>query len=884
MAAPRVTITSQTHVARTVTVNGIVTGKPTSVTVNLPAAATPEGAITRPVGTATVNEITGEFTCEFLLCPPGNYAAATVTATNADGTHSANTWPFKLWVAGTQPIGTPVVLLPTYVAPEFNTPAVPLNGKVTDFIIESTSTTDQTNIPFTMGQVFKEGDIAPSNFLVGKASTGETVDLQFNVKNTWPDGSVRFAVISGKIDLTVGQSKTIDIIRSASSAYNTLGQNSALINGFNITARATEAGVVYTANPKPLLDSNGPFHNHWLKGSFCNDYVINVPFKNAEGVEHPFLTAQFSVRAFDRIPRIKIDVSFEHIKAHIARTEITYDAEILRGTAVEYSKLALVHRPGARFKKTVYLGTPPAIFIKRNTRYWLDSKMFPNWDMTIPVPEKELNDWGIVNIPQFEPMKHGHLYQGMSTTGGRGDIGLVPMFAAAAILTNDKRAVESTLMHADIAAGAWGTHQRDIQGVVSKGRPLTIIYYPRAGYLGTDNDCKNAATGMVEKIKNSTYGADTSHQASMAYTPFLMTGDFYYLEEQLFWCNYSLMNSNPGYRSSFKALVHRDQLRGQAWSLRTMGQTFAVCPDDYPDKAAYKYYLDSNLSYYNKLYTDNPDANKLGLIDNDLVYAVGYDSAGVAIKRNAQAPFQEDHFTTTTGHLSELGFPEARRLCAWKAKFAMGRMISEGFCYVQAVTYKLRVREDEFSPMYTTFAQVYEATFRHQPDYLALPCLSQEQLDWMNANRDLPSNAYVLYQIPGDTTTYQPALAFSTDFGRMPNRDLAWSTFNNRPKKPTYGFGPQHWVLPRTDGKAVDDYVPPPPPPPPARGTLKTTYCDGTTKMGTYHDGAGGTYDEVIELKSKDCGYEEPPVETNPAPVDNYSTLSGTILYIGLDQ
>lgn len=53
---------------------------------------------------------------------------------------------------------------------------------------------------------------------------------------------------------------------------------------------------------------------------------------------------------------------------------------------------------------------------------------------------------------------------------------------------------------------------------------------------------------------------------------------------------------------------------------------------------------------------------------------------------------------------------------------------------------------------------------------------------------------------------------------------------------------------------------PPPPTPPadPAAGTLQSVYCEGTTKWGEYADGSGGTYNEIIEENSLQCGYIAP--------------------------
>jgi uncharacterized delta-60 repeat protein len=49
-------------------------------------------------------------------------------------------------------------------------------------------------------------------------------------------------------------------------------------------------------------------------------------------------------------------------------------------------------------------------------------------------------------------------------------------------------------------------------------------------------------------------------------------------------------------------------------------------------------------------------------------------------------------------------------------------------------------------------------------------------------------------------------------------------------------------------------------------GVVLTTYCDVFNKMGTYANGTGGTYDNLIESDSLDCGYtpaaNQPPVIT----------------------
>lgn len=48
----------------------------------------------------------------------------------------------------------------------------------------------------------------------------------------------------------------------------------------------------------------------------------------------------------------------------------------------------------------------------------------------------------------------------------------------------------------------------------------------------------------------------------------------------------------------------------------------------------------------------------------------------------------------------------------------------------------------------------------------------------------------------------------------------------------------------------------------PAAGILVSTYCDGTTKMGRYSNGSGGTYTAVIEANSLECGWTYPAAGT----------------------
>jgi hypothetical protein len=68
-------------------------------------------------------------------------------------------------------------------------------------------------------------------------------------------------------------------------------------------------------------------------------------------------------------------------------------------------------------------------------------------------------------------------------------------------------------------------------------------------------------------------------------------------------------------------------------------------------------------------------------------YAMTYDSS------TGLAPWQDDFFTSSIGHMVELGFTNAQPLLTWKSKFPVDRMVGDGYCWIQAPAYSLKVRD-----------------------------------------------------------------------------------------------------------------------------------------------------------------------------------------------
>ena len=708
--------------------------------------------------------------------PPSVTAAATTTQSATVATTTAT------------PVTAPVVVSQSgETAPAPTTYSV--LGVVTDVRVENTSAVAQENLPVTFGQVFAVGHLLPTDSLVGHFDTGASIPLQLDVKATHPDGSVRHAVVAGIVpSLGVGEHRVLSLMKSNAPHAAGFGPEKLLTNGFSSSVHATVAGVHYSASADDLIKTGAPVQT-WLSGAVVNEWHVSAPLTSDEGVAHPHLTARFAIRWYEAIKKARVDVTIENAWAYEPNPQnITYDAEVVVNGVSMYSKPALNHLHHARWRKVFWWGGDAGqAYVKHNTAYLIASRALPNYDQSFKIAESTLAALktkfsGVVT----EPMNVGLAVKAMAATGGRDDIGLLPSWAASYLLSMDKRAKDATLGTADLA-GTWSMHYRD----KNTGRPISLIDYPYMTILGTKGDTLNRATGQYEAFPTcpktvcaTPYSHDSSHQANFAYLPYLVTGDHYYLEELQFWSMWNVFSSNPGYRQNIKGLLHRNQVRGQAWSLRTLAEAAYITPDSDRLKEHFNRILTSNLDWYSTNFlSGGASANALGVITSG--------SAIVYQSDTAVAPWQDDFFTSALGHIAELGFTQALPLMQWKATFPIERMIGDGSCWIGAAMYTMKVRPSVTGQLFTTIGEVYKNSAL---DVVTLPCGSAEMATALGLKvGEMDGYATSTMGFPANM---QPALAYAATFAGSRGAS-AWDKFAARPLKPDYSKGAQFAIVPR---------------------------------------------------------------------------------------
>ena len=686
----------------------------------------------------------------------------------------------------TSPAPTPTTPVSNPSPPPATAPGT-VNGTVTDLGIISTDGVAHTKVPVTFGQVFAPGDLAAGTSLSGKMADGTIVPLQLDVKALHADGSVRHAIISSLLP-SVGAAETrLNLARSTPSVGQAATAVALLAAGFTSTVTLNVDGQSYSASADSLLKSGTV--QSWLSGPVVSEWLVSSPLKNAGGVAHPHLTARYAIRWYNGTNTARVDLTIENNWAYEAGPQnFTYDANVVVGGKTVYTATALNHAHHARWRKVFWWGDAPAVHVKHNAQYLIASQAVPNYDQTITVPEATLAGLaGRAVGAKAEPMGTGLASPYMPDTGGRWDIGLLPGWSAVYLLSMDKRAKDAMLATTNLA-GSWSSHYRD--RITDK--PVSLMDYPYMTLKGDPGDTINPATGKSEMFPgcatgascNNTNADDTSHQPAFAYLPYLVTGDYYYLEELQFWAMYDAFSSNPGYRDNIKGLLKSDQIRGQAWSLRTLAEAAYISPTQDRLKGHFETIVSNNLDWYNTNYTNNASANTLGVLSHG--YAMVYNGgAGLA-------PWQDDFFTAAVGHAAELGFSKAQSLLLWKSKFPIERMVASDACYISAAMYAMNIRDSATGPFYSTYGQVYAANVASAVK--SQVCGSAQ----MGAALGLGEGEMVGYafESTGYPSNLQPALAYSATVGGKRGAE-AWAKFAARSVKPNYGAEPQFAIVPR---------------------------------------------------------------------------------------
>jgi hypothetical protein len=404
-----------------------------------------------------------------------------------------------------------------------------------------------------------------------------TLVTQTDVKTTWPDGSIRFAVVTARVTAN-GSYPVVAAAKETGSAGGAWP---------TAAVRLTIGGTIWTA----ALPSQSS--DRWLDGPLVTESRALVA-PTAQGAAHPFLRVLYDVRSYAGGAQ-RVDVTVQSTLDVASADQVTYDVAVDVGGTNRFTKTGVLHPYLMRWRKVF------------PTAGLTESSIVPDFEpayqaQALPRISKSISQLDYPIDSNFDILRVGNLARDMGAAGGRGEVGPYPDWAAQYLVSRSSDMRAFVLRNGDLA-GSWSMHisKPDGANLISiDERPLFWFDTRTAAENRPANNL--VGIGFVEGTVTHQV-ADLAHQPSLAYVPYLLTGDRYYADEMAFWANFCLLRQPPvpdtryG-RNGSAGLLRDDQTRGMAWGLRNMADAAAYLPDTYPLKSYYVEKVANNLTWF----------------------------------------------------------------------------------------------------------------------------------------------------------------------------------------------------------------------------------------------------------------------------------------------
>lgn len=503
---------------------------------------------------------------------------------------------------------------------------------------------------------FARGEIAgyPKPFVGGSAAA----TWQADVKNRWPGGSVQYAIISFPAAISAAGSITVDFRDTADAChlgdYSTCeaaglgGQGMLDYGGGTWTAltdvQAEPAGstTLRTANARTMI-GNGHF-TYWLRGPVVTEVIVedadlarqyDFGYVCSANCTQPYASSTWTDDTTHRSLHPMFVLTFpagmgavraQYIVANYwtsARQDQRYSLALKTSSGTVFSK-AVVRAPGGTWwRKEFWDGAAPVqTRTDFNLAYMRYSRMVMPFKTGVTVnPTGTLSiqaslNWhqqGITGeFPFWCPNTTGQCGSRLRTysaVGGRPDRGFYPLWEAQWLHSMDAGLYAVMKADADYL-GSQQIHWRESvtgltyrTGVDSLGLPVSLNARDTLWHNGGINWTGLPAAVASLQGNYSYWYPDNAHMHTHAQLAYLVTGDWWYMQEQSFLGHYIFgwtqkdgathggRLGNWGYLKTNEA-----NHRPLAWLLWNVWRASLLIPDYDPQKAYLRSKLEDQLA------------------------------------------------------------------------------------------------------------------------------------------------------------------------------------------------------------------------------------------------------------------------------------------------
>lgn len=609
-----------------------------------------------------------------------------------------------------------------------------------------------SGLPFTVGYAFRQGDIPGGRFITAGGSNVR--GFQASVKNRWRDGSVKFAVLSGLIDMPANSEQTLTIGWTDSSP------SSSPLTLADLKATGVSASISYGAYGTATWSGaawDTPFLQ-WISGAEMSSWIYRQPIGTDQHLVAWIEVRMYRGGAVELVPWIE-------------------NGYLLRAAPGERSGTAVFSLNGsARFSRdiTLYNHTRAVLGEGQALSYWLgaDPKVSFRHDMgylqltgLVPayrgVTAANARVFDRIAV-SYTPLGQHEYPNGMGSGGFHPSIGPLPEWDVVYMTSDgDRRAWLAVQINA-YAAGRYGYHFRD----ESTNRAPRLSSYPNL-VLGSGAGISSGGASSKSQYTPAPTGGTppafaSSHMPAIGYMAYLVTGRWYFLDEMQLLSSAMFLKQTDTSRNFSDGLilsfVGANTTRGAAWALRALADCAAVTPDDdQPMKSELVGSLERNIDWHYSRYVGQP-SNPLGLAQPYSDYTPGDGKID-------SASWMEDFLTWSFGNMKSVQAHSAAydgkldQFLAWKFRSIVGRLGANeagNWSYRRAAPYTVPYAPSESvdwaggtGPWYANWGAAYAAAGLA---YEAGTTLLDSYIDG-----DGLSTAY--------WGNLQPALAYAVEFG-----------------------------------------------------------------------------------------------------------------------
>jgi hypothetical protein len=455
----------------------------------------------------------------------------------------------------------------------------------------------RTNFPVQMGRYFAFSEYKAG---VNVSVDGVNLETQVDIKNRWPDGSIKFAVFAFVVPKIEANAKvTLSFDSVAASVPPVQTTKSPVAEFLEIGDAEFDVTVVQNkVKIKASTLANALQPKFWTRGNIASTFTL-VDHSAARLFDFGetnlrALRPSFQVTVWHQLKLAKIRYTLEATNVD-AFEDSTYSVKLLsnkfgESASVILSEDQVEHPVATRWTRSTWVGADiKPLSIKHNIKYLSRTGVLPNYDPTQIIAEPYISalstDFATKSSRLFAA---GFWTQSMPAPGGRAEIAMFPQWAVEAAISGDYRLLAILEKQAELAA-AWPMHLREGQsnrkfdkaGADALGSPISLYARPNLQISIANGYWNSAYIPVVDrinfgtKIKPNSWVPDGSHQPSAYLIPYILTGDPWFLEQMQFWASWGAFLAMPTPTNGFygRGPVNTSgqlsgDIRSQAWVFR----------------------------------------------------------------------------------------------------------------------------------------------------------------------------------------------------------------------------------------------------------------------------------------------------------------------------